>query len=49
VNELTVTFGNQRVVLRPGQNVYIGRQHDSAVVIDDLRVSRQHVRLSCTV
>ena len=46
MNELTVTFGNQRVVLRPGQNVYIGRQHDSAVVIDDLRVSRQHVRLS---
>jgi RsiW-degrading membrane proteinase PrsW (M82 family) len=46
VNELTVTFGNQRVVLRPGQNVYIGRPHDSTVVIDDLRVSRQHVRLS---
>lgn len=46
MNELTVTFGNQRVVLEPGRTVHIGRRDDSAVVIDDPRVSRQHIRLS---
>ena len=46
MNELTVTFGNKRVVLQPGQVVHIGRQDDSAVVIDDPRVSREHIRLS---
>jgi RsiW-degrading membrane proteinase PrsW (M82 family) len=46
VDELTVTFENQRVMLRPGQAVHIGRQHDCAVVVDDARVSREHIRLS---
>lgn len=46
MNELTVTFGNQRAVLEPGRTVHIGRRDDSAVVIDDPRVSRQHIRLS---
>jgi RsiW-degrading membrane proteinase PrsW (M82 family) len=46
VDELTVTFGRQQVTIRPGQVVTIGRREDSAVVVDDPRVSREHVRLS---
>jgi RsiW-degrading membrane proteinase PrsW (M82 family) len=46
VNELTVMSGNQRITLQPGQVAHIGRRDDSALVIDDPRVSRQHVRIS---
>jgi len=46
VNELTVTYGNQRITLQPGQFAHIGRRNDNAVVIEDPRVSRQHIRLS---
>ena len=46
MNELTVTYGNQRVVAQPGQVVHIGRREDCAIVIDDPRVSREHVRLT---
>ncbi|HUZ37707.1 MAG TPA: PrsW family glutamic-type intramembrane protease [Streptosporangiaceae bacterium] len=46
MNELTVIHGDQRVVLAPGQVVYIGRRDNSAVVVNDQRVSREHVRLS---
>ncbi len=46
MNELTVTYGNQRVVAQPGQVVHVGRREDCAIVIDDPRVSREHVRLT---
>ena len=46
MNELTVTYGNQRVVAQPGQVVQIGRREDCAIVIDDPRVSREHMRLT---
>ena len=46
MNELTVTYGNQRITLQPGQFAHIGRRNDNAVVIEDPRVSRQHIRLS---
>src|ERR1035438_8028658 len=46
VNQLIVTYGNQQVVLQPGQVARIGRREDSALVIGDPRVSREHVRLS---
>ncbi len=46
MNEVTVTFGNQRVILKPGPAVHIGRRDDSVVVIEDPRVSREHIRLS---
>jgi RsiW-degrading membrane proteinase PrsW (M82 family) len=45
VNELTITSGNQRIVLEPGQAAQVGRRDDSAVRIDDPRVSREHIRL----
>jgi RsiW-degrading membrane proteinase PrsW (M82 family) len=46
VNELTVTSGTQRVVLQPGQSAQIGRRDDCDVVVNDPRVSREHIRLS---
>jgi len=46
VNELTITYSNQQVVLQPGQVALIGRQEDSTLVVGDPRVSREHVRLS---
>jgi protease PrsW len=46
VDELTVTYGNQQVILRPGPAVHVGRRGDSAVVVEDPRVSREHLRLS---
>lgn len=46
MNELVVTHGNQRAVLQPGQVGYVGRRDDSAVVVTDPRVSREHVRLT---
>jgi RsiW-degrading membrane proteinase PrsW (M82 family) len=46
VNELTVTSGTQRVVLQPGQSAQIGRRDDCAVVVNDPRVSREHIRLT---
>jgi RsiW-degrading membrane proteinase PrsW (M82 family) len=48
VNELTVMYGNQRVTLQPGQFAHIGRRNDNAVVINDPRVSREHIRVSWT-
>jgi len=46
VNELTITYGDQHVVLQPGQVGTIGRREGSTVLIADPRVSREHVRLS---
>ncbi len=46
MNELTVTYDDQRVVLHPGQVAYVGRRDTSAVVVSDERVSREHVRLT---
>ena len=46
MSPLTVTYGNRHVVLQPGQFAHIGRRNDNAVVIEDPRVSRQHIRLS---
>jgi RsiW-degrading membrane proteinase PrsW (M82 family) len=46
MNELTVIHGDQRVVLQPGQAAYIGRRENSALVVSDKRVSREHIRLS---
>lgn len=46
MDELTIICGNQRVVLQPGQVATIGRRADSTVVVDDPRVSREHLRLS---
>ena len=46
MNELTITYHNQQVVLRPGQVALIGRREDSTLVVGDQRVSREHVRLS---
>ena len=46
MNELVVRHGDQRAVLQPGQVGYVGRRDDSAVVVTDPRVSREHVRLS---
>ena len=46
MNELVVRHGDQRAVLHPGQVAYVGRRDDSAVVVTDPRVSREHVRLS---
>lgn len=46
VNELTITYHNQQIVLRPGQVALIGRRKDSTLVVGDPRVSREHVRLS---
>jgi RsiW-degrading membrane proteinase PrsW (M82 family) len=46
VNELTVTYGNQRITLQPGQFAHIGRRDDNAVVVGDPRVSREHLRVS---
>jgi RsiW-degrading membrane proteinase PrsW (M82 family) len=46
MNELVVSHGEQRAVLQPGQVGYVGRRDDSVVVVNDPRVSREHVRLS---
>ena len=46
MNELTVMHGNQRITLQPGQFAHIGRRDDNAVVVDDPRVSREHIRVS---
>ena len=46
MNELTVTHGNQQVVLWPGQVAHIGRREGSALVVGDPRVSREHLQLS---
>lgn len=46
MNKLVVSHGNQRAVLQPGQVGYVGRRDDSAVVVTDPRVSREHVRLT---
>jgi RsiW-degrading membrane proteinase PrsW (M82 family) len=46
VNELTVVYGNQRIMLQPGQFAHLGRRTDNAVVINDPRVSREHLRVS---
>ena len=46
MNELTVVYGNQRIMLQPGQFAHIGRRNDNAVVINDPRVSREHLRVS---
>jgi RsiW-degrading membrane proteinase PrsW (M82 family) len=46
MNELVVSHGDQRAVLQPDQVAYVGRRDDSAVVVTDPRVSREHIRLS---
>ncbi len=46
MNELTITYGNQHVVLQPGQVANIGRLDESTLVVSDPRVSREHARLS---
>jgi RsiW-degrading membrane proteinase PrsW (M82 family) len=46
VNELTITYRDQHVVLQPGHVAMIGRLEGSALVISDPRVSREHIRLS---
>lgn len=46
MNEITVTYGNQRITLQPPQYAHIGRRDDNAVVISDPRVSREHLRVS---
>jgi RsiW-degrading membrane proteinase PrsW (M82 family) len=46
VNELAVMSGDQRIVLQPGQAAQVGRRDDCAVVVDDPRVSREHLRLT---
>ena len=46
MNELAVVHGNQRLVLQPGQAATIGRSPESDVVVDDPRVSREHLRLA---
>ena len=46
MNELTVIHGNQQITLQPGQFAHIGRRNDNAVVINDPRVSREHIRVS---
>ena len=46
MNELTVVHGNQQITLQPGQFAHIGRRNDNAVVINDPRVSREHIRVS---
>ena len=45
MNELTITYRHQQVVLQPGQVALIGRREDSTLVVGDPRVSREHVRL----
>lgn len=46
MSELIVTVGNQRVTAQTGQIVRIGRSTTSDIVVDDPRVSREHLRLS---
>jgi RsiW-degrading membrane proteinase PrsW (M82 family) len=45
VNELTVTFAGQTLTFEPGQTVRIGRSPDSAVVVPDPTVSRDHAMI----
>jgi RsiW-degrading membrane proteinase PrsW (M82 family) len=45
VNELTVTFAGQTFTFTPGQAVRIGRNPDSAVVVSDPTVSRDHAMI----
>ncbi len=44
-NELRVTFAGQMFTFEPGQTVRIGRNPDSAVVVPDPTVSRDHARI----
>ena len=46
MNELTVMHGNQQITLQPRQFAHIGRRGDNALVINDPRVSREHLRVS---
>ena len=43
---LTIACGTQRLVLQPGQEAIIGRALESQIVVDDPRVSRQHLRVT---
>jgi RsiW-degrading membrane proteinase PrsW (M82 family) len=45
VNELKVTFAGQTYGFEPGQTVRIGRSPDSAVVVSDPLVSREHAQV----
>jgi RsiW-degrading membrane proteinase PrsW (M82 family) len=46
VSELRITFAGQTFTFEPGQTVRIGRNPDSAVVVTDPIVSREHARIS---
>jgi RsiW-degrading membrane proteinase PrsW (M82 family) len=46
VSELRITFAGQTFTFEPGQSVRIGRNPDSAVVVSDPIVSREHARIS---
>ncbi|HUY47692.1 MAG TPA: PrsW family glutamic-type intramembrane protease [Streptosporangiaceae bacterium] len=46
MSELRITFAGQTFTFEPGQTVRIGRSPDSAVVISDPIVSREHARIS---
>jgi hypothetical protein len=46
VEPLTIACGTQRLVLQPGQEAIIGRALESQIVVDDPRVSRQHLKVS---
>src|ERR1022692_464239 len=46
VSELRITFAGQTFTFEPGQTVRIGRNPDSAVVVSDPIVSREHARIS---
>jgi len=46
MNELTIICGDNRVVLQRGQGARIGRSSTSNLVVDDPRVSREHLRVS---
>ena len=46
MSELRITFAGQTFTFEPGQTVRIGRNPDSAVVVSDPIVSREHARIS---
>src|SRR6266567_2735440 len=46
VSELRITFAGQTFTFEPGQPVRIGRSPESAVVVSDPIVSREHARIS---
>ena len=46
MSELRITFAGQTFTFEPGQTVRIGRNPESAVVVSDPIVSREHARIS---